>query len=231
MNVARIQVDGVWKDGIFFAAEPLQEKVGDIGGEIDLQCGLYPNPTNFQMIPSRYIHIGTNPVRIGFVAKMRSGKDTAADHLVRHCGGAVMKFATPMYEIHDFAVKRLGLVGKQRRLLQLIGTEWGRQTLGEDFWVDQLQKDLVNYPGSVYVTDCRFPNEAERLRRLGFCMVRVIRPDQERVKAGATSEEHESERYIEQIETDFTLVNDGTMPEFLKKVDELALKVSYMGRR
>lgn len=233
MKIAKILNEaGEWKDGVFNVEEPSRDgiNIGDQGGEIQLMGSFYPH-SHFFKHPSRNIHIGNSPIRIGFVGKMRSGKDTAADHLVRSSGGAIMKFAKPMYDIHDFAVARLGLKGKQRRLLQLLGTEWGRHTLGEDIWIDQLEKDLVNYPGSVYVSDCRFPNEAARLHKLGFVLVRVQRPDKARVQAGASSEEHESERYIDSLETDITLVNDSSLENFLAKVDEMALSLSYMGLR
>lgn len=222
---------GEWKDGVFRnasrAGETLPEGlIGDLGGEITLLGAFQPH-TNFTPMASRNIYTGDKPIRLAFVAQMRSGKDTAADFLVRNCGGAVMKFAAPMYDIHDFAVKRLGLVGKQRRLLMLIGTEFGRNTLGENFWIEQFEKDLKNYPGSVYVSDCRFPNEADRLKNLGFTLVKITRPLAARLAAGATLEPHESEQHIDEIETDYEIQNNGTLSEFLEKIENLALEVSF----
>jgi hypothetical protein len=160
-------------------------------------------------------------LRIGFIGLMRSGKDTSAEYIQSKKGGAILKFADPMYAIHDFAVSLLGLEGKQRRLLQLIGTEWGRECLGTDFWVDHLERTVASQKGNIYVTDCRFPNEAERLTKLGFFLVKVVRPREARLEAGASSEDHASERHIPAIEADVEIRNDGSLSDLHTKLDAL----------
>jgi len=160
-------------------------------------------------------------VRIGFVGQMRSGKDTCAEYLVQKHGGTILKFADPMYAIHDFAVNLLGLEGKQRRLLQLIGTEWGRETLGESFWIDQFQRTLEQTPGNVFVTDCRFPNEAERLKALGFTLIGVTRPEDQRIAAGASSQNHASEIHIPDIPVDGVVKNGQSLAHLYASLDAL----------
>lgn len=95
--------------------------------------------------------------------KQGAGKTTMAELLhtrLSHTGrtGVMMKFAGVLYEIHDLIVKHLGLKGIDGPLLQLLGTEWGRKTRGEDFWVEMLKKKIpcADY---VIIDDCRFPNE------------------------------------------------------------------------
>lgn len=53
-----------------------------------------------------------------------------------------------------------------RRVMQLLGTECGRNLLGEDFWIKRL-RDNVNAPAIELVPDVRFQNEAE------FCDYRI----------------------------------------------------------
>ena len=73
--------------------------------------------------------------------------------------------------------------------LQRFGTEMGREVFGEDFWVDQLINDLpirkewktaLSYnlvvDGNYVISDCRFENEAKRIRQLGGYVVEIIRP-------------------------------------------------------
>ncbi len=111
--------------------------------------------------------------------KQGSGKSTHARAIVdelTHRNYVVfpMKFAATLYQIHD-EVRRIlrekgidDLKSIDGPLLQLLGTEWGRKTRGEDIWVKAALSDVerftmkVNQAGKrpVFVfDDCRFPNE------------------------------------------------------------------------
>jgi hypothetical protein len=68
-----------------------------------------------------------------------------------------------------------------RKLLQLVGTELGRELIGyENVWVDRLIRAAYG-KDNVVIDDCRFPNEAAALREHGFTLVRVTRPDIDRM--------------------------------------------------
>src|SRR5690606_9420729 len=62
---------------------------------------------------------------------------------------------------------------KEVEVLQNIGV-YLRETLGEDHWVDTL---IASHPDlattGLVVDDMRFPNEFQRLKDLGFLMVRL----------------------------------------------------------
>ena len=60
-----------------------------------------------------------------------------------------------------------------RQLLQRLGTEGGRQNLGEQVWVD----GLFNKPhgARLVVPDVRFPNEVESIQKRGGIIIRVNR--------------------------------------------------------
>ena len=145
------------------------------------------------------------PLRIGLIGKMRAGKDTAAKLFMDRFGGKVLKFAGPLYEMQDAIYKIIGeeppMVNgepKDRRLLQLLGTEWGRE-MRPTIWVDTLLKRAAECRDHIYVTDVRFPNEAEALHNAGFKLIRIHRSDALRVGAGASSESHASETSIDLI--------------------------------
>ena len=61
-----------------------------------------------------------------------------------------------------------------REYLQRYGTEAHRDTFHPDFWIDQV--DLSHEGRIVFVTDVRFPNEAEAIRRAGGHVVLVEGP-------------------------------------------------------
>ena len=76
------------------------------------------------------------------------------------------RFAQPLYEMHDAVLEVLKSYGLERDivkdgpLLQLLGTEWGRNTIDENIWVD-LVKNKVRASDAdfVVIDDARFENE------------------------------------------------------------------------
>jgi hypothetical protein len=89
--------------------------------------------------------------------------------------------------------------------MQTLGTEWGRNLIGPQFWTGiaqhWAQRNLQD-GHSVVIDDVRFPNEAEVIKRMGGILVRVIRPD------NVIDESHPSESLIGTLKEDVIVVND-----------------------
>lgn len=67
-----------------------------------------------------------------------------------------------------------GLCGKSlREGLQTLGTEWGRELMGEDIWLNHLMGRIKDYP-QIAIDDMRFPNEYEGLKKAGAVFVRLL---------------------------------------------------------
>lgn len=114
--------------------------------------------------------------------KQGSGKSTLAKGISkyfsvnRNIQTKILKFADPLYTMHDSCLSILKDCGIERDvkkdgvLLQLLGTEWGRNTISEDIWVNCLEERykaiLKSSPNPekevVIVDDCRLKNELER---------------------------------------------------------------------
>jgi hypothetical protein len=113
--------------------------------------------------------------------KQGSGKTTISNELVRqakilkYTGIKQIKFAEPLYVLHEYILNKMeGWTGvpripKDGPLLQLLGTEWGRERLGADVWVDITRREIAKYNEShpdsknlVIIDDGRFPNEFDR---------------------------------------------------------------------
>lgn len=122
---------------------------------------------------------------IGLTGLPGAGKDSVARLLAQKQAFAQMSFAGPL---KDGLITMLGLnradlqdplakertiewIGKSpRQLMQTLGTEWGRGLVREDIWIRHAQRRLDNYrrfSAKVVVTDVRYPNEADWLRRNG----------------------------------------------------------------
>lgn len=106
--------------------------------------------------------------------KQGSGKSTIQDLLFLKCSrigfdhGARLNFADALYLLHDQVISTLNnefgieyRTTKDRVLLQLLGTEWGRTVLGSDIWIRILKNRVEQLQDNVLaiVGDCRFENE------------------------------------------------------------------------
>lgn len=92
-----------------------------------------------------------------------------------------------------------------RALQQRIGTDAGRNVLGDDVWVDAAMRDLP--PGNVVFTDCRFPNEAAAIQDAGGYVIRIERPGTTPVNS------HPSEHALDDFPFDARIINDGTQQD------------------
>lgn len=100
-----------------------------------------------------------------------------------------------------------------RRLLQRMGTEMGREVLGDTTWVDAATQNL---PERLVFTDCRFPNEAEKVKSLGGVVIRVKR------KGVDALNDHASEVSLDKWPFDYTVRNDGDLVDLKVVVSALA---------
>lgn len=175
---------------------------------------------------------------IGLTGPAGSGKDTVADYLRDRHGFAVMSFAHPVYlgvsaafgipieQLKDrhFKEQPIWWIGKSpRQLLQLFGTEFGREMVAKDIWLRVAKRTLdeVCYlrdkdsaPCRVVISDVRFDNEAEWVRNLGGVIWHIHRPGVQPVAA------HVSEAGVSFEAGDERLVND-VLAETYRRVDGL----------
>lgn len=162
---------------------------------------------------------------IAFTGSMGSGKTTAIQELLAsHRGDQVnVKFAQPLYDMQEYAYGRIDSVYtrptdfvKDRKLLQWIGTEWGRDTISKTLWVDLWKAEVEKYKLTDTIVTCddvRFDNEAETIRSLSGIIIR-LETNQARIAAGNGSNTHSSEAGISNQFVKFTVHNNGSLEEF-----------------
>lgn len=161
---------------------------------------------------------------IGLTGKARSGKDTAAEYLAQY-GFEHYWFSKPMKDacasifgwgdehlygdLKEVTDIRFGC--SPRQALQTLGTEWGRDCIGEDLWIDIAKQKMLNAE-SIVISDVRFDNEARAIRDMGGVVVEIIRDDAQSVNA------HSSEQGIEKELISMTLENNSSKRDFLNIV-------------
>jgi hypothetical protein len=183
---------------------------------------------------------------VGLSGYAQAGKDTAAEVFQRY-GFQRYSFADPMREMalaidpivavgqhpegglkfirYSEALEEIGYekakeeLPEVRTFLQKLGTDAGRNVLGEDVWVDAALK-YMREGGDYVIPDVRFPNEADAIRDEGGLVFRVQRPDH------GPANDHPSETALDDYDFDHFLFNCGTI-EALRE----AAWSAYMLRR
>lgn len=125
-----------------------------------------------------------------------------------------------------------------RLLLQQIGTECGRQIIHPDVWVNSLfaeyksfgdntssqfkGTDFKNeYPNWI-ITDMRFPNEVEAVKKHNGITIRLLNNN-------SPIDTHESETALDDYKNwDYVIDNNGTIVELVEKVKEILLKENIL---
>src|SRR5690606_4847856 len=103
-------------------------------------------------------------------------------------------------------------VPEVRRLLQSLGTEAGRNMVGENVWVNIMARKIDDHRGAghpVVVTGIRFPNEVQMIEELGGQAVWIERPGTQAPTESAAA--HASENAVSAADFHSTLLNDSTL--------------------
>jgi hypothetical protein len=187
----------------------------------------------------------SQPLLIGLASHAPgSGKSTVAGHLAAK-GFALVPFARPLKEMAEVFLRHLGTLSPEdikrvvyrdrneiipginvtgRHLLQTLGTEWGRERICANVWLqcwNNTARALLRSGTPVVVDDVRFPNEADLVTAAGGRLWLVDRPGAK--EAAGTSLGHASEGRLQGYQGFSAVVlNDGnSLKDLFTTVDSL----------
>ena len=174
----------------------------------------------------------------------------------RSFGGALKYYADKMFEgsaaypieVEEYGEpcpfdgKRDTRVKKPRKLYQDFGQ--AMRQLDEDIWIRHVEQAIevdrlfTEYKG-VVIDDLRQPNEYEWARDNGFTIIRVNASEDRRLKRAEQAGDsfsaddlaHDTEQHVDGFSVDYTIVNDGSLSDLKRQVDEIMSEINAKGGR
>jgi hypothetical protein len=169
--------------------------------------------------------------------KAQSGKDTFFEFTQKMFG---------WFKNGNLAVGRIAFADELKRFAERMGWDGAKderggkflQDLGTvgrnynaDMWVDCAMPELRWYQESknadiICFTDCRYPNEIERINSLSWITGRVVTVRIDRPGHVSNRDpSHVSEIALDNFDFDYYIKNDGSLKEYRIKVIELVQKI------
>ena len=181
---------------------------------------------------------------IGVTGLAQHGKDTIGNRLVKAHGFRRLGFANVLKELAlrvnpiiprhttgtlvrlDQFVGEVGWEeakkhGEVRRFLQELGTGV-RDYVGDDVWIDALERRWLDGGDvDVVITDVRFQNEANWIRRNNGYLIRVVRRENGKAFDNGVDADHPSEKQVPFLPADLIVTNDADIIDLNLKVDKV----------
>lgn len=174
------------------------------------------------------------PKLIGLMGPIGAGKTTAAHYLEAGWFFKRLRFADPLKDM----LRALGLGGREidgdlkekpcprlcgatpRHAMQTLGTEWGRNIIAPELWIEAMRFRLDDYfarpnPIGAVVDDVRFPNEVALLRSLGGAIWMVTG------RGAGEPGLHVSEHHWREVRPDAAIDNSGSPAELHAAIERL----------
>lgn len=171
---------------------------------------------------------------IAITGLKRSGKDTIANYLRDNYGYTIFRFAEPIKKViillmeyaniskddienyleFDKEVVIPELNASYRQLAQTLGTEWGREQIDQDFWVNLLNFTIKDND-KVVISDLRFESEVDFIKTKKSYIIKVYRGDDE------IKDEHISEQGIDDGHINYFIDNNSSLDYLYIQADSV----------
>jgi dephospho-CoA kinase len=182
-------------------------------------------------------------VKLALTGKLRSGKDTVADHLYIRHGFDKVAFGDALKKNAHATFPWVSEFSKPRALYQQFGQLM--REIDPDVWVkhaEQAVNGAIDFRVAIgaeqvgiVLTDVRQENEVAWCRENGFTLIRVTAPDEDRIARAISAGDdftahdltHETELAINGFAVDYEIVNDGSVDDLKRQVDAVIAQMNY----
>lgn len=173
---------------------------------------------------------------IAFIGKKLSGKTTAGKHMVKKYDYVRLRFADTLKNmLYEFGLSEAEVDGELKEVpcvklggktpvqaMQTLGTEWGRDLIYPNIWVDALNRELefmMEHKLTRFVIDdLRFISELEYLNNLREkYRVKTVRIE----RIGTSRGEHRSETEMDSMIPDSVILNNEGLELLYSSLDTM----------
>lgn len=112
-------------------------------------------------------------------------------------------------------------------MLQKIGTDVLRNYFDDNIWIKSINDQIKKSNCSIaIISDLRFPNEVENIKEQDGITIKIIRPNNNVNLNSKRDIKHSSEIALDDIELDFTIINDGTKTDLYYKAIDIFINIT-----
>ncbi|WP_257391424.1 deoxynucleotide monophosphate kinase family protein [Cytobacillus gottheilii] len=168
-------------------------------------------------------------MNIALVAKMRSGKDTLADYVIKKYGYTRFAFGDGIREVaRELFPEQMKDGNKPRALLQGIGQSMRK--FDNDVWVNRCFTEIKkSEKDRIIITDLRQPNEFARVKEEGYITIKIVCDDEIRINRILESNDnfnkadlyHETEMHIDTYDCDHVIYNNDSLESLFDQFNKV----------
>ena len=102
-----------------------------------------------------------------------------------------------------------------RKMLQFIGTDLFRNYFHQDIWVKIIERKLIdNKNKNIVITDCRFMNEVEIIKKLRGSIIKINRNI-------TNNDNHSSENQLTNLKPDYVIDNNKDIANLYSQIKKI----------
>jgi len=166
---------------------------------------------------------------IGLVARSRCGKDTVADYIIskyptvnivkRKLAGPIKNAVKELYGFDDTYLEtdlkdiKITKYGCSPRDIMIKITKSIMELSGTDFFTNRLY-DSISKNEITIISDVRYIHDIERIRENNGIVIKIERNMYDIIH-------HNNENNIDDLESDYIIVNNGTLEELYEQVTNI----------
>ena len=169
-------------------------------------------PQQGKTTASRFLMDNLDYVKVSFADPFRF----MIERLLHSAGYTYSEIQWFLNEGKDQIIEALGV--SYRELARTLGTEWGRNLIHPDIWVNIAGQKIIRTEAPICIDDLRLPNELELLRRHNFALVKLVRN-----VSRLDDDTHSSDVALRDFDDwDYVIENNGSLEELCSKVQDIA---------
>lgn len=114
-----------------------------------------------------------------------------------------------------------------REAMILVGTYFGRNMIHPNIWIETLFNRYDNNSNkNLLITDLRFPNEYEEIKKRGGIIIRVNRFNNDNNDNNHNNLHYETECLLDNYNFDYVIDNNGTIDELKDKINKILIIIN-----